>query len=335
MFDLSLPKVEAVLTADTYGRFKIEPLEPGYGITVGNALRRVLLSSLPGAAITTVRIDGVYHEFSTIPHVREDVVELVLNIKRIRLRCHTDRTVRMQLRARGEGVVRAGDIETPGNVEIVNPELVIATLDSPEARLDMEFTVERGRGYVPAEARTGLPIGVIPVDAVFTPVQKVNYVVEHTRVGQQTNRDRLILEIWTDRTIAPAEALTEAANILVRHFQLVADFGAERGGPVQRPAEVSLQVPGAEDPIEDLELSVRTYNCLKRANITKVGNILAMEKRDLLSIRQLGEKSLEELIQKLEEKGYINREKPGNTVLERSLLREAQGEASEEVLEEQ
>jgi DNA-directed RNA polymerase subunit alpha len=330
---MTLPKVESVLTAENYGRFKIEPLDPGYGITVGNALRRVLLSSLPGAAITTVRIDGVYHEFSTIPHVREDVVELILNIKRIRLRCHTDRTVRMQLRARGEGVVRAGDIETPGNVEIVNPELVIATLDSPEARLDMEFTVERGRGYVPAEARTGLPIGVIPVDAVFTPVHKVNYVVEHTRVGQQTDRDRLILEIWTDGTITPGDALTEAGKILVRHFQLVAEFASERMGPGPRVPELTISVPGAEDPIEELDLSVRTYNCLKRANITKIGNILAMEKRDLLSIRQLGEKSLEELIEKLEQKGYISRERPGNTVLEQSLLREAQSGAVETIEE--
>ncbi len=329
LFELSLPKVEAVLLAENYGRFKIEPLEPGYGITIGNALRRVLLSSLPGAAITTVKIDGVYHEFSTIPHVREDVVELILNIKRIRLRCHSDRTVRMHLRARREGVVRAGDIETPGNVEIVNPELVIATLDSPEARLDMEFTVERGRGYVPAEARTNLPIGVIPVDAVFTPVQKVNYVVEHTRVGQQTDRDRLILEIWTDGTITPSEALTEAAKLLVQHFQLVAGFTGERVGAVPKGQEVMATVPGAEDPIEELDLSVRTYNCLKRASITKVGNILAMDKRDLLAVRQLGEKSFEELLQKLEEKGYINRARPGNTVLEQSLLREAEAAESE------
>jgi DNA-directed RNA polymerase subunit alpha len=306
LLDMALPRVERVASAENYGRFKIEPLEPGYGITLGNALRRILLSSLPGAAVTSIKIDGVFHEFSTMPHIKEDVTELVLNVKRIRLRSFADRPTRLQLRAEGEGVVKAGDIEYPSTIELVNPDLTMATLDSEDAVLDMELTVERGRGYSPADQRENLPIGVIPVDAIFTPIPKVNYVVEHTRIGQVTDYDRLILEIWTDGTMEPDEALSEAAQVLADHSALIAGFN--KVSPRQEEAKPISEVvtPEAQSkPIEDLDLSVRTYNCLKRHGITKVGQILVMPEKDLLAIRNFGRKSLDELYERLQQHGYM------------------------------
>ncbi len=307
MLDIILPKIAPAAISENYGRYHIEPLEPGFGVPLGNALRRVLLSSLPGAAVTSIKIDSVYHEFSDIPNVKEDTIELVLNIKQLRLRSHTDRPIQLVLQASGSGRVTAADIVAPAEVEIINPELHIATLDSPDARLSVEMTVEKGKGYVPSDHREGLPIGVIPVDAVFTPVHKVNFAVEHTRVGQVTDYDRLVLEIWTDGTISPNEALSQSADILVRHLNLLLDLGVRPASRVEKQPLAASTIPSKvyDIPIEDLDLSVRAYNCLKRAGITKVGQVLEMSEDDLLGVRNFGRKSLEELREKLEQRGFI------------------------------
>jgi DNA-directed RNA polymerase subunit alpha len=308
MLDLALPKIEAERAAENYARFRIEPLEPGYGHTVGNALRRVLLSSIPGSAITKIKIDGVYHEFSTLPGVREDVTELVLNIKGVRLRSYAERPVKIHLSKYGRGIVRASDIDAPSNVEVVNPDHYIATLDDENSRLDIELTVERHRGYLPVENRDPVPIGEIPVDAIFTPIPRVNYVVENTRIGGVTDYDRLILEIWTDGTIKPGDALSHAAQVLGQYSQTIANFSRP-----EQPAEIAAAGNGIEGispdvydtPIEELELTTRTYNCLKRADITKIGQLLQMDEKDLLSVRNLGSKSIDEIKDKLVEHGYL------------------------------
>lgn len=304
-----MPKIEVVQAAENYGRFKIEPLDPGYGHTLGNALRRVLLSSIPGSAITKIKIDGVYHEFSTIPGVKEDVTEIVLNIKGIRLRSYAERPVKVLLTKQGAGVVRASDIDTPSNVELVNPNHYICTLDSDDAHLEIEMTVERGRGYLPADQRDALPIGEIPVDAIFTPVPKVNYVVENTRVQQATDFDRLLIEIWTDGTIKAGDALSHAAQVLVQYSQTIAGFNQLSLDADMPKAPDGLAIPADiyDTPIEELDLSTRTYNCLKRADITKVGQVLEMDEKALLSVRNLGQKSMEEIRDKLIERGYIPR----------------------------
>jgi DNA-directed RNA polymerase subunit alpha len=282
-------------------------LEPGFGVTLGNALRRVLLSSLPGAAVTAIRIDGVYHEFSDIPSVREDTTELILNIKQLRLRLHTDRPVQLVLQASGGGRVTAADIVCPPEVEIVNPELHIATLDGNDAKLSIELTVEKGKGYVPSDHREGMPIGVIPVDAVYTPIRKVNFFVEHTRVGQVTDYDRLVLEIWTDGTITPNDALSESAEVLAKHLNLLLDLAARPTARSEKQPLAVSSIPSKvyDIPIEDLDLSVRAYNCLKRAGITKVGQVLEMSEEDLLGVRNFGRKSLDELREKLAQRGFI------------------------------
>ena len=304
-----MPKIEVVQAAENYGRFKIEPLDPGYGHTLGNALRRVLLSSIPGSAITKIKIDGVYHEFSTIPGVKEDVTEIVLNIKGIRLRSYAERPVKVLLTKQGAGVVRASDIDTPSNVELVNPNHYICTLDSDDAHLEIEMTVERGRGYLPADQRDALPIGEIPVDAIFTPVPKVNYVVENTRVQQATDYDRLLIEIWTDGTIKAGDALSHAAQVLVQYCQTISAFNQLTVDADVAKAPDGLAIPADiyDTPIEELDLSTRTYNCLKRADITKVGQVLEMDEKALLSVRNLGQKSMEEIRDKLIERGYIPR----------------------------
>jgi len=309
MLDIAMPKIEVVTAAENYGRFKIEPLDPGYGHTLGNALRRVLLSSIPGAAITKIKIEGVFHEFSTIPGVKEDVTEIVLNIKGIRLRSYAERPVKISLSKRGAGVVRAADIDAPSNVEIVNPNHYICTIDRDDAAIDMEMTVERGRGYLPADQRDALPIGEIPVDAIFTPVPKVNYVVEHIRVGQATDIDSLLIEIWTDGTIKPGDALSHAAQVLVQYSQTIADFNrlSTEAEPAAAPNGLAIPADIYDTPIEELDLSTRTYNCLKRADITKVGQVLEMDEKALLSVRNLGQKSMEEIRDKLIERGYIPR----------------------------
>jgi DNA-directed RNA polymerase subunit alpha len=312
LFDVAL-KVEKVATAENYGRFKIEPLEPGYGITLGNALRRILISSLPGAAVSSIKIDGVAHEFASLPHVKEDVTEIILNVKRIRLRSFSERPVRLNLSARGQGVVTAGAIEVPGQlIEIINIDQPIATLDSEDATLEMELTVEHGVGYNSAENRDNMPIGVIPVDAIYTPIPRVNYVVEHTRVGQQTDYDRLILEIWTDGSIDAGEALSQSAQILKRHSEIIADFNKSKEDVRDGVTGINPSIPPQtfDTPIEDLNLSVRTYNCLKRSNITKVGQILQMDEKDLLSVRNFGRKSYDELRAQLINHGYMSSANP-------------------------
>lgn len=309
MIDVAVPtKIETVASSETYARYTIEPLESGYGVTLGNAMRRVLLSSLPGAAITSIRIDGVFHEFSSIPHVKEDITAILLNVKSIRLRwlASSDNPVRLFVHAQGEGLVTAGDIECPPGVEIVNADQSLVTLDSADARLVMELTAERGRGYMPAEMREGLPIGTIPVDSIFSPVRKVNFVAEHTRIGQVTTYDRLIIEIWTDGTMHPDEALNRSAETLVRHFSLLANLERGTQRVEKQPLGISAVSPRLyEIPIEDLELSVRAFNCLKRAGITKVGQVLEMSEQELLNVRNFGQKSLDELRQRLVARGYI------------------------------
>ena len=308
MLNFVLPKIEREASSRNYGRFIIGPLESGYGITLGNALRRVLLSSLPGAAVTSIRISGVHHEFSPIPYMREDTTALLLNVKQLRMKSEVDEAVRLHVDVRSEGPVTAGDLIGPPEVEIVNPELLLLTADSAEVDLDLELTVGRGRGYSPAEERGKLPLGEIPVDAIYSPVRKVNYAVTRARIGQQTNYDRLVLEIWSDGTLAPEVALRESAKLLMRHLTLIA--GADVL-PAEQAAAESRGVPSRifEVPIEELELTVRAYNCLKRAGITKVGEVLErLEKGEdeILAIRNFGRKSLIELEEKLQAKGFLS-----------------------------
>jgi DNA-directed RNA polymerase subunit alpha len=307
LLSIVLPKIECDASSRNYGRFTIGPLESGYGITLGNALRRVLLSSLPGAAVTSIRISGVHHEFSVIPHVKEDTTALILNLKQLRLKLQGDESVRLRVEVKGEGEITAGDIVCPSQVEIVNPDLHLLTGDSGEAELDMELVVERGKGYSPAEERGKLPIGEIPVDAVFSPIRKANFVVERARVGQMTNFDRLIMEIWTDGTIEPEEALSSAAQVLVDHLSLLVGVGEMPPEEEEEAEEGLIPIRIYETPIEELELSVRAYNCLKRAGITKVGEILekmAEGDDEILAIRNFGKKSLVELKERMRAKGF-------------------------------
>lgn len=307
-FNLVLPKIETEASSRSFGRFIIGPLESGYGITLGNALRRVLLSSLNGAAVTSIRVSGVHHEFSDIPHVREDMTALILNVKQIRLKMYQNESARLRVEIKGEGAVTAGDFECPPHVEIVNPELYLLTVDSPEAELDIELVVQTGRGYSPAEERGKLPIGEIPVDAIFSPIRRVNFVIERARIGQATDYDRLKLDIATDGTMTPHDALSEASKILVQHFSLIAGGATEIEAPAEPKDEGGIPSKIYELPIEDLELTVRAYNCLKRAGITQVGEILEKLRKgqdEILAIRNFGQKSLDELIDRLREKGYL------------------------------
>ncbi len=306
-----LPKIEVDNDVKTqmYGRFKIGPMESGYGITIGNALRRVLLSSLLGAAVSSIRVSDVPHEFSDIPHAREDVTRLILNVKQLRLKMIDCETARLRLEVQGEGVVTAADLQVPPEVEIINPDLYLLTLDSDEARFEMELTVEQGRGYSPADDRGRLPIGEIPVDAIYSPVRRVHYDVERFRVGQMTNFDRLVLDIWTDGTLRPDQALAQAAQTLVTHLRLIAGISEETLALEERIIEEpSIPNEVYEVPIEQLDLSVRVFNSLKRTGIIKVGEVLDMlDKGDeaMLAIRNFGEKSLHELRGQLVVKGFL------------------------------
>ncbi|MBE3585298.1 DNA-directed RNA polymerase subunit alpha [Desulfofundulus thermocisternus] len=307
MLEIEKPKIECVESSpdNTYAKFVVEPLERGYGITLGNSLRRILLSSLPGAAVTSVKIEGVLHEFSTIPGVREDVTDIILNLKNLCLKLHTDEEKILRIEASGEGEVKAGDIIHDQDVEILNPDLHIATLAS-NGRLFMEITVAKGRGYVPAERnkKGEHVIGVIPVDSVFTPVRKVNYTVENTRVGQRTDYDKLTLEVWTDGSIRPDEATSLSAKILGEHLRLFI-------GLTETVKDVEIMVEKEEEKknkilemtIEELDLSVRSYNCLKRAGINTVEELIQRNEEDMMKVRNLGKKSLEEVINKLSELG--------------------------------
>ena len=307
MLNMVLPKIEVEASSQNYGRFVISPLESGYGITLGNALRRVLLSSLPGAAVTSLRISGIHHEFTPIPHVREDTQRLILNVKQIRIKSRTEEPVRLRVEVTSEGPITAGDLIAPPEVEVVNPDLYLLTADSDDVDLDIEMVVNSGRGYSPAEDRQRLPLGEIPVDAIYSPVRKAAYRVERTRIGQQTDYDKLILEVWSDGAITPDDAVRRSANLLVQHLQLLA--GEEVKAPEKKEeAEQGIPARVYDAPIEELELTVRAYNCLKRAGITKVGEILKrMEKgeEEMLAIRNFGKKSLDELVEKLGDKNYL------------------------------
>ncbi len=313
--NMVLPKIEGEATSQKYGRFIIGPLEQGFGITVGNALRRVLLSSLTGAAVTSIRVSGVHHEFSAVPHVKEDMTQLLLQVKQLRLKLYDAESARLRLEVHGEGTVTAADIICPAEVEIINPDLYLFTVDSDEAQLEIEFTVQAGRGFSPAEERGRLPIGELPVDAIFSPIRRANYDVERARVGQRTNYDKLILEIGTDGTIRPEEAMSQAAEILMKHLIIIAGVSEESLMPpvevVAEPDPNALPPETYETPIETLDLSVRVFNSLKRTGITSVGEVLEMLDRGpdaMLAIRNFGEKSLDELVTRLKEKNYLPQE---------------------------
>jgi DNA-directed RNA polymerase subunit alpha len=293
--------------SETYARLVAEPLAPGFGITLGNALRRALLGSLPGAAVTSVRIEEVVHEFSTIPGIKEDTMELLLNFKQIRLRPLSDRPGKMYLEVTGPASVRASDIQVAADFEIVNPDLYLATLDGEKSHLTVEFTVERGRGYLPADQSDGLPIGVIPVDAIFSPVQKVNYHVEHTRVGQMTNYDKLVLEVWTDGTMTAADAVSRSADLLRDELLIFAQLGKPEAAVVEHGVGRGVALPPDKynTPIEELNLSVRAYNCLKRSGLMTVGQVLEKSEEELLTLRNFGQKSYDELKSRLIELGYL------------------------------
>lgn len=309
MIEIEKPRIEtSEMTPDgTYGKFILGPLERGYGTTLGNSLRRVLLSSLPGVAVSSIKIDGVQHEFSTIPGVKEDVTEIVLNIKGLTAKIHGESPKTVYIEAEGEGVVTAGDIKADSEIEILNPDMHIATLDQG-AKLYMEIVIDKGRGYVPAE-RNKLNIqnivGAIPVDSIFTPVMKVNYTVENARVGQITDYDKLSLEVWTDGTITVKEAVSLAAKILNEHLNLFVDLSEEA---VNAEIMVEKDDKGNEKvlemTIEELDLSVRSFNCLKRAGINTVGDLINKSEDDMMKVRNLGKKSLEEVIHKLESLGF-------------------------------
>jgi DNA-directed RNA polymerase subunit alpha len=309
MIDMEKPKIQCgFMDPDgEYGKFTVEPLERGYGHTLGNSIRRILLSSLPGTAVTCIKIDGVLHEFSTVPGVSEDVTEIVLNLKELVLKLHGEAPKTVYINAEGEGEVKAGDIKCDADVEIINPDLHIATLNA-DGRLFIELTVDKGRGYVPAEKNKQIhqAIGVIPMDSIYTPVRKVNYTVENTRVGQFTEFDKLTFEIWTDGTIKPDEALSLSAKIMNDLLGLFIDLSDNtKNVEIMVEKENSAKEKVLEMTVEELDLSVRSYNCLKRAGINTVEDLVNKSEDEMMKVRNMGKKSLEEVIQKLEAMGLI------------------------------
>lgn len=309
------PVLEREKESRNYAKFNIGPLEQGFGVTLGNSIRRVLLSSLAGAAVTSIRISDTLHEFSDIPGVREDVLQVMLQVKLLRLHMHEGEVSHMHLDVSGEGVVTAADIQVTSELDIVNPELYLFTVDDPKAQLTIDFTVERGRGYSPSNERGGsLPIGELPVDAIYSPIKRVNFEVSNARVGQSTNYDRLVLEMWTDGTIKPEDALGQAGKILIEQFRLIAGVKEEMFEVVEATVEEEpekITNEAADLPIESLDLSVRVFNSLKRTGVTTVGDVIELlDKGDeaVMSIRNFGEKSLDELREKMVEKGYLKDE---------------------------
>lgn len=337
--ELTIPRIETLEETGTYGKFIVEPLERGYGVTLGNSLRRVMLSSIEGAAITFVKIDKVLHEFSTIPGVKEDTTDLLLNLRNLYVRViqngstksNEPRTIRIC--RKGEGRVTGADVECPPDVEVVNPEVYIATISDEDATFSMEMTVEIGKGYVlpdKQERRTSQPIGVIPVGSAFTPVRKVNYTVEATRVGFKTDYERLILEVTTNGTMLPSQAISEAARILDKYFRYFMDFAStssriEDGDRHIPDAHGTLQAPDAR--IEELDFSVRTYNCLKKAQILTIGDLVQFSESDLMQIRNFGKKSLMEVREKLAQFGLSL--KGGSTVSTDEMEDGGNGEVEE------
>jgi DNA-directed RNA polymerase subunit alpha len=315
LINMVTPKVEREAETRNYGKFVISPLERGFGDTLGNSLRRVLLSSLDGAAISSIRVSDVTHEFADIPGVREDVIQVILQIKQIRMILHEGDVAHMHLDVRGEGIVTAADIQAPAEIEIVNPDLYLFTVDDAKTRLDIDFTVDRGRGYSPSTDRSGkLPIGELPVDAIYSPVKRVNFDVGSARVGQSTNFDRLVLEIWTDGTITPEKALGTSSKVIIDHLRFISGISEETllMGIEKELTGSHLTSEAAETPIENLDLSVRVFNSLKRTGITTVGDVLELLDKGeeaVMSIRNFGEKSLDELREKMQEKGFLQDEK--------------------------
>ncbi len=304
MSQLAIPKIECVESKDNFGRFLAQPLEKGFGVTLGNSLRRVLLSYLSGAAVTKIRIEGIQHEFTTIPHVKEDATEFLLNVKELRLIPLSGQPGKLILEVEGEGRVYASDIRPSTDLSIANPELYLATLDSPEAKLYVELDVEIGEGYQLASSSDNLPIGMIPIDAIFTPVRKVNFAVEPTHVGQVTSRERLSLEVWTDGTISPVEALTQSAAILVEQLTAFVDYAqVSRADEEEQVVRLSIPEELYNMPVTKLNLSVRTMNCLRRGNIETVGQIIGKGESELLALRNFGQRSKEEIEERLEELG--------------------------------
>ncbi len=307
MIEFERPNIKCleIDNENNYAKFVCEPLERGYGVTIGNSLRRILLSSLPGAAITSVKIEGVVHEFSTIPNVVEDVPEIIVNLKSVRLKLHENEEKIIRIDYKGEGEVKAGDIITDSSVEILNPDLHIATL-SEGAHLQMEMTVDMGRGYNSAEKnkKDNQPLGVLPIDSIYTPVKKVNYSVENTRVGQMVDYDKLTIEVWTDGSLAPYEALSLAAKVMTGHLELFIDLSeTAKNTQVMVEKEEDKKEKVLEMTIEDLELSVRSFNCLKRASISTVEDITKMTQSEIMKVRNLGKKSLDEVTAKLHSLG--------------------------------
>jgi len=301
---LVIPTIKCVEATATFGRFLAEPLEKGFGITLGNSLRRVLLGYLPGAAVTWVKIEGMQHEFSTIPYVKEDTIEFLLNVKALRLRSLPGQPGKLTLEVEGEGRVCAADINPSADFEIVNPELHLATLDSPEARLYVEFNVDLGEGYRQAESSDNLPVGAIPMDAIFTPVRKVNIAIEPTHIGRETSRERLCLEVWTDGTISPVDAISLGAEILIQQLSPFVDY-AKVSQMEEEKELIRLSIPDEQynTPLEQLDLSVRTINALRRSGITTVGELITKGEKELLSIRNFGQKSKQELDERLKALG--------------------------------
>lgn len=310
MFEFEKPKIEIIETSDDnkYGKFVIEPLERGYGITLGNSLRRIMLSSLPGTAVSHVKIKGVLHEFSSIPGVKEDVTEIIMNIKNVVIKNNSDTFEPKQayIDVVGERVVKAGDIKVDGDIEIVNPDLVIANLSGPDAKLEMELTIVNGRGYVSLDKNkeADAPIDVIAIDSIFTPVERVNLTVQNTRVGQVTDYDKLTLDVYTNGALAPDEAVSLAANLLVEHLKLFVDLSENaRLVDVMVESTTDEKEKVLEMNIDELELSVRSYNCLKRAGINTVQELINKTPEDMMKVRNLGRKSLDEVLAKLKELG--------------------------------
>ena len=304
MSQLAIPKIECVESKDNFGRFLAQPLEKGFGVTLGNSLRRVLLSYLSGAAVTKIRIEGIQHEFTTIPHVKEDVTEFLLNVKELRLIPLSGQPGKLTLEVEGEGRVCAADIKPSTDFEIANPELYLATLDSPDAKLYAEFDVEVAEGYRQAKSSDNLPVGTIPVDAIFTPIRKVNFSVEPTHVGQESSREQLYLEVWTDGTISPVDAISRSAAILVE--QLTPFVNYARISLLKEEKElIGISIPEEKYnmPVEQLTLSVRTMNCLRRGGIATVGQIISTGEKGLLALRNFGQKSRQEIEERLNELG--------------------------------
>ena len=317
-----IPRIECVESTDNYGRFVAEPLEKGFGMTLGNALRRVLLGALPGAAVTQVKVEGIQHEFSSIPHLREDAIEFLLNVKALRIKPLTDRPGKLILDVEGEGRVCAADIRPSSEFEIANPELYLATVDSPDARLYVELDVELGTGYQEAESSDNLPVGVIPVDAIFTPTRKVNFNVEPVHVGRETSLERMYLEVWTDGTIAPGDAMSQSASILIESLTAFVNYGLIIPTvPETELAGLDITEEQYNIPVEQLTLSVRTMNCLRRGNINTVGEIISKGEKGLMALRNFGLKSKLEIEERLNELGL-------------SLYPKAKGEEEESAQEE-